>query len=703
MSIYKVQVKKSTGFRSSSKSRGDVYSSLDFPQDSISTCASDFEDFFKAKKEWEDHVSSYTDTDFQLSFTPTKSVSTIHSSPKKQEISTSLGVNYSLVERKVKGGKWCKSPRSAHSPKREESFLHPNYDVVKTNHRRAVISQPVPKNPKLIKKQREMEIDEKIAAIVYKYTEREDEFAKDAPGGVIAPLVERMPKPDKSKLLGPGNYDVSYKLTDIGAGCAVKYVAPQEIYKPIEQMPDPGTYNPQLQDRIPLGVIGKEVRAKSPEEDRRKPLQINDELIRKRPPMPVINPEPSYIPPPPEPNEMLGPGQYDPIHKLTEARVDKGVPVFHEPAPVEPEVDYRPILNPSDEAIRPNKPSFVYHEPVFHEPLHLPQSAFHPEQWKFYDPVEVKFDRAPEPTFSRNIPQEEWTKKEEMKEQELRYYRIIKGDKPVPPVGTYDPEPVKETTPAYDFGKRVGREEDNFDEDDVQEGDVLVLEPDKPRKVPVLVNMEKATGRPEPVEDEYKEELILEPKLDFVKPKVPSLVNMAKESGRPEVEIPENEELIISPKYDAVRPKIVSLVDMSRQIGRPVHTEDADTVLTQGGNEIYNPNLDLIKPRVPILVNMDKQTGRLEQDQKFELDEIVITEIIGVPDPFKPRVLSVPDFDKNTGRKEPKKEVYDSEGMDVEKARKAVEPEVHIPSFDRYAFREDDVIELEEFVVVYRR
>jgi hypothetical protein len=215
--------------------------------------------------------------------------------------------------------------------------------------------------------------------------------------------------------------------------------------------------------------------------------------------------------------------------------------------------------------------------------------------------------------------------------------------------------------------------------------------------------MEKATGRPEPVEDEYKEELILEPKLDFVKPKVPSLVNMAKESGRPEVEIPENEELIISPKYDAVRPKIVSLVDMSRQIGRPVHTEDADTVLTQGGNEIYNPNLDLIKPRVPILVNMDKQTGRLEQDQKFELDEIVITEIIGVPDPFKPRVLSVPDFDKNTGRKEPKKEVYDSEGMDVEKARKAVEPEVHIPSFDRYAFREDDVIELEEFVVVYRR
>lgn len=706
MSFYKVQVKKTTQkpFRFPSKPKEKVYNSIDIPQDSVSTCASDFDDFFKAKKEWENHLDSYKEDDFKFTFTPTQYNTAIYNSPQKEQVSYSTGINYSLVQPKPRGGKWCMSPRSTQENKKEEIPLNPNYDIIKTTHRRPVISQAIPINPKLLKKQREREIDEKIAAIVYKYSDVIQDFGQDAPGGVIAPLVERMPIPDRSKLIGPGNYQVSHKLTETNSGCAVKYVTTQEINKPIEKTPDPGSYNPQLNDRIPLGLIGKETRAKSPEEDRRKALHINDELIRKKPPMGVILPESSYVPPPLENYERIGPGQYQPSHQLTEPRVDKGVPVFHIPPTVQPEEDYRQILYPSDEAVRPNKPSFVYHEPVFHEPLHLPEAAFHPEQWKFYDPVVHKFERAPELIFARNIPQEKWTQIEVNKEKELEYYRRIKGDKPVPPVGKYDPEPIKEKAPAYEFGKRVGRDEDSFDEDLIREGDVLILEPDKPRKVPVLVNMDRNTGRPEPDVDEFIEELILEPKLDLVRQRVPNLVHMSKETGRPEPDIPDQEELIISPNYDAVRPKAISLVDMTRQTGRPhPPPEDTETVLTQGGNELYHPNIDLIKPRLPNLVNMDKQTGRPAQSPLFEPDEIVITEIIEIPDPLKPRVLSVPDFDKITGRKELKKDVYDSEGLNLEQAMKAVEPEVCIPSFNRYAFREEEIIELEEFVVVYNR
>jgi len=59
--------------------------------------------------------------------------------------------------------------------------------------------------------------------------------------------------------------------------------------------------------------------------------------------------------------------------------------------------------------LKPNKLVFQYHDPVVHEPLHVPDKELYPERWQFYDTnTDNKFERPPETNFSEGIPYEKY-------------------------------------------------------------------------------------------------------------------------------------------------------------------------------------------------------------------------------------------------------------------------------------------------------
>lgn len=81
------------------------------------------------------------------------------------------------------------------------------------------------------------------------------------------------------------------------------------------------------------------------------------------------------------------------------------------------------------------------------------------------------------------------------------------------------------------FDKMLGRDQEKVDSDDDMEGDVLILNPAKIGKHLPSIEFNKQIGRPEPKIDE-KEELILEPNIDTIRPKVPSAPDFSKQTGR---------------------------------------------------------------------------------------------------------------------------------------------------------------------------
>ncbi len=63
-----------------------------------------------------------------------------------------------------------------------------------------------------------------------------------------------------------------------------------------------------------------------------------------------------------------------------------------------------------------------------------------------------------------------------------------------------DPEKLQKRLPDIKFERQLGREEREVDEDDDREGDVLDLEPRRLEKHMPDVNFEKQLGRPEPID-----------------------------------------------------------------------------------------------------------------------------------------------------------------------------------------------------------
>lgn len=112
----------------------------------------------------------------------------------------------------------------------------------------------------------------------------------------------------------------------------------------------------------------------------------------------------------------------------------------------------------------------------------------------------------------------------------------IRRNEPQPEAGDYDAKELK-TKMDIDFGKAQQRfpeidEDELFDKD--KEGDVLLLEPEKPQKRLPNVIFEKQVGRNDnekyvDADNELEEVAITDPvELDKIKKRAPTLVNMEK-------------------------------------------------------------------------------------------------------------------------------------------------------------------------------
>lgn len=675
---------------------------------SISTADTEFEEFFKAKALWDQQINYKSLLNPKENVVKFSAPSALYSSPlkkdKKLSESKSVGPgsyipSYTLVEKSSKNIKFSISERLKDPEPKEELPLFPNYNFVLKTIPNVKIVQETEKNQQLLAREAEDNKREAWKSILYKLRNLDlpDIVSHRVLGGVIAPISE-IPIRYTNTRLGPGRYDPDFTSIEPAIKGKVKYyedLIPE--HKPRFLYPGPGHYfdSSDSDSSIIGGYIPVSPRSKSLEFDRRPTLDPNYDFNKPRIPSAFIAPEhfqPYEFP------DYLGPGAYDPSFKLVEKRTDIDVLPFVQTKEKAVEMDNRLPLIVKDDIVKPGIPGFLYHQPVEIAPPHLPDKVFQPEQWRFYDvDPDKKFDRVPEISFA-STNYDEFPISEKEKEILKRINKKLRGEVEYPSVGTYDPEPIKPRNPAFDFGKIVSRDPTfmgTIEEDD-KEGDVLILEPYVKSKVPMLVNMDKTTGREELKIDDYddKTELILEPNVDYLKKRVPMLVNMDKNLGRPEADTEDidKNELILEPNYYIGKKKAPMLVNMEKQQGRDPEVLEPE--------EMVVINIEPEAPKPPkTLVDMARQTGR--EEFSFEPEDVVVVNVPSiVENPTKPRIKGVLSFERMTGReadKEPDLEAevhtHDDAIINLEKAYRAIEPEPKAPCFDRYITRMMEIVE----------
>jgi hypothetical protein len=325
---------------------------------------------------------------------------------------------------------------------------------------------------------------------------------------------------------------VAYKQSTVVPRLPERTIGPDQ-YDPSEDASKPG---------VKVLPIPKEVK-KEPEPDMRRPLHPSTKLTQKKAPEVSIAPEPIYFK---APEIEAGPAEYEINYKQRDKRV-LGDVEMHDDIVDDTSTqasDMRVPLYPDTELTKPGVPGFKYAEPTEHMPPHIPDKEIFTEKWHFYDfSKDNKFDKVPVIDFAEGVDYERYQVLEKDREIEARIRSKNRGEKPVPAVGTYSPEPVEERPPEWDFGKGWGRQEPPKDEDEVAEGDMLDLDSDVPPKVPVLVNMGKQIGRgfDIPEEEDMRISLDLEPDEDVIRRRLVNLVDMDRQQGREEDKREEDE------------------------------------------------------------------------------------------------------------------------------------------------------------------
>ena len=678
---------------------------------SVSTADSEFGDFFRAKEKWEQQLSMEIASNPDLNKIVFPASNCLYSAKGKDQREGgkkakeekvpgphSYLVKFDSVEKAPKGVKFGKGPRMPEDKVKEELPLFPNYEFVLKNPPGFKYASESEMTEQLIMKQEEEDEREALRSILYKMRDLEIPESQKArvTGGVISPYVE-VPTRYNWERLGPGKYDPDYSSIEPQIIGKVGYTQPTFEFKvPRFINPGPGMYYIIDDEDIPGGFIPESPRSKSPISDIRPPLSPDYNFSKPHIPSALILPEGITKT---EDSESLGPGKYTPSYKLTEKRSDIDVLTFIPEKAKEEVKDDRLPLFINENLIKPGIPSILYKPPAEVAPPHLPDSYFAPEQWKFYDPNDnLKFDRASEISFAPT-DYESFRDYEEDKKVLARINQRLRGELDMPTVGTYDPDPVTSRPPAYEFGKATSRDPEYLQDlqDEDREGDVLVLNPHKPPKVPVLVNMDKTTGRNE-VQDEteYKSELIIQPNYDAIKKKVSVLVNMEKALGRfdrlEKIE-EEEEKLILEPNYDVGRKKVPVLVNIEKQLPRqPEHFEDLDH-----GDLVHVEDVKVVAKPPRSIVNMDKMTGRHEE-YSFE-EDVVVVQLPEIPEKVLKKVPG-PDFSKMTGRHEVKEPELECEVPTDQKALispddlyRAVEPSAKAPNFERFIGRSEVIYE----------
>ena len=207
-------------------------------------------------------------------------------------------------------------------------------------------------------------------------------------------------------------------------------------------------------------------------------------------------------------------------------------------------------MKPNYDFDKPNKLVFKYFKPVEQHPPNLPDGVVNRGRWVFYD-VDLDAVRA---ELAQNIyigakdeTREEFAEREEF--QALLEAHIKRKQERRPEHGDYaKPYTENEIEGAYvDFSKQAGREETrDTDDTDDQEGDVLILDPEKLQKHLPDIKFEKQLGRPEKEIDELddKEGDVLDLEPEKLAKKLPD-INFDKQIGREEPKTIDDDEVYI--------------------------------------------------------------------------------------------------------------------------------------------------------------
>ena len=114
--------------------------------------------------------------------------------------------------------------------------------------------------------------------------------------------------------------------------------------------------------------------------------------------------------------------------------------------------------------------------------------------------------------------------------------------------------------------------------------------------MPGFVEFDKFLDRHEPSQENNNEELLLQPKFDYIDPKIKGNADFGKLVAReddPLNNIPTRlEECIINPKEDAVRPHTANLVRMDKGGERFIGKAKIDD---NKNNENKNPQIDVVQ------------------------------------------------------------------------------------------------------------
>ena len=316
----------------------------------------------------------------------------------------------------------------------------------------------------------------------------------------------------------------------------------------------------------------------------------------------------------------LGPASHDPNYSLVERRADIGVMPIKENyyAPRAPEDEgFRMDLNP--EKPRKNRLVFKYKLPTERK-KDVPQKD--EGRWVFYD-VDldaVRAELAKDVFMAGRMNQQEFKEREEFKR--LLEEHIKRKTERRPEAGDYPlPLGMGDTlVGGTDFDKMLPRFTDDLLDDTAdREGDVLILDPHKLGKHLPEINFDKQLGRPlAPIqeEDDYREELVLNPTDDLIKKRLVNFVDFSKQTGREEKKVDlDDDEYYIRPADDG--PAVPYDPSQPREIAHDFGKGSERFPVKENLHEVEEPLiLDVKYPgesRVKTTVDIGRQQERFRE------------------------------------------------------------------------------------------
>ena len=411
---------------------------------------------------------------------------------------------------------------------------------------------------------------------------------------------------------------------------------------------------------------------------------IKYDVIDKDVPLGVINPEKkNFTLVPTFEDDYVGPGHFEPDYKLTEKRVDIGVPKYSKLNPYNERIKeiekMYPTLNDVDtdpvyDLVKKRAPTTVIKDKVLRtDPPNMPENLLWPEHWEFYNAnVEATKERTDIGGGFANIDYSKFKLDERDKKILTDYLNM---NRRVPDVGYYEPifSLLDEGVAVPDFGRYLDRPKpmtkDELMNIDI-DGDNLILDPAKPQKRIGDIDFGKQTGRPQDAPADLDDMNIVEPNYDPIKPKVKVLVNMDRQDDR-----------------------------------KPLFNNDKNQVAGDL-DDVVDLNIDYnIKDRkAKNLVNMEKQTGRKQMekyDKDANLDDVVYPEVN--VDYTKPKVVTLVKYEKPHKKIEIEtKAAEEPNVINYENFEKSTKPHIPGPSLGKFAARKkndafpDDIDQVEK-------